>query len=219
MIDNPKLERILADAKRNQMRLAKQVIVEDDPPISNALVTGVDVAYSDDIAVGCAVTIDSGTMKTIESINIVADVSFPYISGFFHLREGPIILGLLKKVQHKGPILIDGHGVFHPRRCGLASYIGVIADVQTIGVAKRPILPTQQCETDYGKALTIDGEVVGALLHIEGRRHPFYVSIGHRISLETAVRVVKGAILNGQVEPLRLAHVEANRVLHESLSC
>lgn len=214
-----KLKEILAEAEREQIKIAKEVVTEDSPSIIEPIVIGVDVAYSDDIAVGCAVAFDSETMKVIDTVSIVTEVSFPYISGFFHLREGPVLLKLLDNINGKSPILIDGHGVLHPRRCGLASYVGVMKDMQTIGVAKRPVLSAKQHKTHYGSTLIINGEIVGALLHIDDKRRPIYVSIGHRISIESAVRVVRNVILNGRVEPIHLAHIEAGQLLRESLKC
>lgn len=219
MLDGLDQEHFLEEARQVQLRLAPQVIRTDAPPFRGTYVTGVDVAYSERVAVGCAVTIDLTTMEPVDHQYVETPPPFPYVSGFFHLREGPILIDLIGHLQYEGPILIDGHGILHPRRCGLASYVGVTADVQTIGVAKRPMLQAEERVSPRGIDQIIDGEVLGTAIRLSATGRPTYVSIGHRISLETAVEVVRGVARNGRIEPIHLAHLNARKRLRDLCQC
>jgi deoxyribonuclease V len=80
---------------------------------------------------------NKNSMEVKESINITLNVKYPYVPSFFMLRESEAVINILKPLKNRFDLLlIDGHGVLHPRRCGLASYVGVIIDSPTIGVAK-----------------------------------------------------------------------------------
>jgi len=127
-------------------------------------------------------------------------VSFPgRFQVLFVLREAGPALRTLKKLKRYDLLLVDGHGRLHPRRCGLACYLGVALNKPAIGVAKSIL-----CGTAKDGKVEYEGEVLGAV--IEGRKK-LYVSVGHRMSLESAVSTVKSWTKRGEwlPEPLRLA--------------
>jgi len=140
----------------------------------------------------------------------------PYVPGYLGFRETPAILAALRLLDPMpGLILVDGHGRAHPRRCGIATHLGVVADVPTIGCAKT--LLCGRVEDMLGPApgdrapLVDRGELVGIALRTRARAQPVYISVGHRVSLDTAVAWVL-RLCDGRRLPLpiRLAHDAAN---------
>ncbi|MBD3158690.1 MAG: endonuclease V [Candidatus Lokiarchaeota archaeon] len=199
-------------AKQEQKELATQVLKRDIPPFDGGgLVTGVDVSYVDSTAVGTAVTMDSSDRNVIKKRTLITPCEFPYIPGYFHLREGPTLISLLGECGETGPVLVDANGILHPRRCGLASCVGLKSDKQTIGVAKSLLLGNLGRRQD-GIAFIKDGdETVGAAVWL-GTGPPVYVSIGHKVTLETAVKIVTTIEQSGKLEPIANADRESRRV-------
>ena len=204
---------IIADAEAEQLAGAKKIIPYDDPLFDGKYVIGIDVGYSDSIACGCASVMDFQSKEIVHSESLISTCEIPYIPGFFFLREGPIVIELLKRIKHAGPLLIDGNGILHPRRCGLASHVGIKMKRQTIGVAKSLLLGTIGSRTDDTAVITESDETIGVALWLGGKKRPIFVSIGHRLSLETSIKIVKGASLFGYPEPLRQAHLLAKKGL------
>ena len=121
-----------------QKVLAKKVIAKDTLPSKIKTVCGVDVSYKDNRAYCSAVILDKESLSIVESKNSSCTVSAPYIPGLFMLREVKPILITIKKLQKNFDVLlVDGHGVLHPRNCGLACYVGLKLDKPVIGVAKK----------------------------------------------------------------------------------
>ncbi len=124
-------------------------------------------------------------------------MDFPYRTGLLSFREAPAVIAALERLRRQPDlILCDGHGIAHPRRLGLASHLGLLLDRPTIGVAKTLLVGVHDepgpVPGDW--APVVDrGEVIGAALRTRAGVRPVYVSIGHRISLETANRRVLGA--------------------------
>src|SRR3954452_12514842 len=128
---------IYSDAIELQREIAKKVIAEDTLHKEIEYICGIDVSYKKNIAYCSAAIIKKNTLELIESVNSKSVVRHPYISGLFILRESmPILITLKSLKNHFDLLLIDGHGLLHPRKCGLATYIGVLIDKPTIGVAK-----------------------------------------------------------------------------------
>jgi deoxyribonuclease V len=155
-----------------------------------------------------------GTPLPAHTRTTVPDI--PYVPGYLGFRETPAILAVLDHMaQRPDLLLVDGHGLAHPRRCGIASHLGVVADLPAIGCAKTllcgrvaGVLGEQAGDT---APLVDRGEQVGVALRTRPRASPIYVSIGHRISLESAVEWVL-KLTDGRRLPLpiRLAHDAAN---------
>lgn len=179
------------DAERLQRALAQQVRRTDDlPPVRR--VAGVDVAYADDgdLAIAAVAVLDAATLAPVEVTVAEERTSFPYIPNLFSFRELPPVLAALAKLQTPPDLIIcDGQGIAHPRRFGLACHLGVLADVPTIGCAKSRLLGAhdEPAPARGARAPLTDGnEVVGAVLRTQDGVRPLYVSIGHRVGLDTA---------------------------------
>ncbi len=211
-------EKRLREVYEEQRRRAHEVIQADIRPIEVTRVTGVDVAYADPLAVACAVEMDIHSRRVLRVGHHVDHVEAEYIPGAFQLREGPPIIRVLRQFRPDGPVLIDANGILHPRRFGLACLVGVELGIQTIGVAKSLLLGTIRERAGDVAMVTEDDEVLGAALWPEGRGRPIYVSVGHGVSLETAIRVVRSSIWDGAVQPIREAHILSGDVLKHGLA-
>jgi deoxyribonuclease V len=185
--------------------MAKKVISENTLKKEIIYICGVDVAYRNNIAYCSAVLMNKNSMEVKESVNITLNVNHPYVPSFLMLRESEAIINILKPLKNRFDLLlIDGHGVLHPRRCGLASYIGVIIDSPTIGVAKSILCGSVNTDHFIG----VDGVISGFKM-IKEKKKPIYISVGHKINLINAIRIVKQLVKPKEriPEPLRLADI------------
>src|SRR5207245_7398167 len=151
-------------------------------------------------------------LKDLNPIDIAAvrhHVDFPYIPTYLAYREFPGIEAAVRRLKQRPDVLlVDGHGRLQPALFGVACYVGVRLDLSTIGVAKHPLVGRVRPGTrSHSGAFPIEfrGQVRGYAWTPPGRARPIYVSIGHRISIERALEVVRGSTLRGYPEPLRLA--------------
>ncbi len=188
-----------------QSEMAKKVISENTLKKEIIYICGVDVAYRNNIAYCSAVLMNKNSMDIKESINITLTVKYPYVPSFFMLRESEAIINILKPLKNRFDLLlIDGHGVLHPRRCRLASYIGVIIDRPTIGVAKNILCGSVKAD----HFIDVDGVISGFKM-IKEEKKPIYISVGHKINLINAISIVKQLVKPKEriPEPLRLADI------------
>ena len=171
-----------------QNEFSKKVITHDylnNNNISN--VCGIDVSYKDLNAFCSAVIVDKNTLEIIEIVNEKKTSSYPYIPGLFMLREGELLLKIVRLLKDLFDVLlIDGHGILHPRQCGLASYVGIMIDKPTIGVAKN-LLCGSILESNY---VEYNKTILGYTIKKNNKKN-IYVSVGHKISLETSIDIVK----------------------------
>jgi deoxyribonuclease V len=181
-----------------QEEISKQVI-EADAFGEIRTVCAVDAAYKGKIAY-CSAVVTSTSGSVIEVADSKSEVAYPYVPGFLMLREGPPVLRTLKKLQAGFDLLlVDGHGRLHPRRCGIACYLGVKLDIPTIGVAKSLLCGL----VNPDGTVIMDGEVLGQELRFG--RSKIYVSVGHRVSLGTAVSLVRDLGKGSVPEAIKLA--------------
>jgi len=186
---------------------ARSVIQEDLFGSANR-VAGIDVAYDGDDAYAACVVVDEGT-RVVETGYFKSKVMFPYIPSYLSFREAQPAIGAARKVTGFDVLLVNGHGVAHPRGCGLASQIGLDLDVATIGVATG-VLTKGAGSARSSSYIMLDGRVVGARIETQGK--PIYVSVGHKVRLDTAVKIVSELMSGkGLPEPLKAAHREALR--------
>ena len=194
-----------------QTALAGRVVIRDDPvPLDPAgPVAAVDVAYpSPGVARAAYVEMTPEEEEPTFALAVESPVAFPYVSGFLAYRELPAYMALLTAATNAGRdpglILVDGNGVLHPRRCGVACGLGVLADAPTVGVAKKKLCGTARAD---GR-IELDGDPVGATLanpSIPGG-NPVFVSPGHRTGLAAAVRVAEAWFRTHRLpEPLHRA--------------
>lgn len=189
----------VAEAKLIQTELRTKVITKDSLGIVS-YVAGVDVGFEDNYAITkAAVAILSyPALELVEKTSARLPTTFPYIPGYLSFREIPAILAALEKVQTTPDIILcDGQGFAHPRRFGLACHLGVLLNLPTIGVAKsRFIGEYEELSPEKGQwqPLIHEGETIGVVLRSRTNVKPIYVSIGHRISLPTAIDYVMGCL-------------------------
>jgi deoxyribonuclease V len=184
-----------ARAVQDELR-GKVVLDETGPPPGTGHVTGVDVAYDDerDVVAAAAFVLDAATLDVVAEATAIGQVSFPYVPGLLAFREIPTVLAALDALPcDPGLVVCDGYGLAHPRRFGLASHLGVLTGLPTIGVAKNPFTFTYDDPgTPRGSAsplLAATGsgtEEVGRALRTRTGVKPVFVSVGHRVTLDNA---------------------------------
>ncbi|MEU1301918.1 endonuclease V [Streptomyces shenzhenensis] len=180
-----------ARAVQDELR-GRVVLDEPGPPPGTGRVTGVDVAYDDerDLVAAAAVTLDAATLEVVAEATAVGRVSFPYVPGLLAFREIPTVLAALDSLPGPpGLVVCDGYGLAHPRRFGLASHLGVVTGLPTIGVAKNPFTfayddPAR--ERGSASPLLAGDEEVGRALRTRDAVKPVFVSVGHRVNLDNA---------------------------------
>ncbi len=198
-------------AVAKQRRLSRQVVEKSPEGLRLRFVCGLDAAYKGANGVGVVSVWDLQTLSMVEERYVISRVSVKYVPGFLGFREGPLIFSAAKKVESPVDVfLVDGHGMAHPRRFGLACHVGLALDWPTVGVAKSSL---------YGRVVdsqTVDknGAVLGRVFKGEGAR-VLYVSVGHKIGLDDAFEVVRRSMVAGHPAPLRKAHLEAVRLRME----
>jgi deoxyribonuclease V len=186
---------VQARAVQDELR-GKVVLDETGPPPGTGHVTGVDVAYDDerDVVAAAAVVLDAATLDVVAEATAIGQVSFPYVPGLLAFREIPTVLAVLDALPcDPGLVVCDGYGLAHPRRFGLASHLGVLTGLPTIGVAKNPFTFTYDDPgTPRGSASPLlaatgsGAEEVGRALRTRTGVKPVFVSVGHRVTLDNA---------------------------------
>lgn len=230
-----------AEARRLQTELAGQV---EFVPLGRGpgLVAGLDCAFSKDgkrifaavvvlkvcgpAALGWETITPEGGGATlplafgfeqVETVTAEQETRFPYIPGLLSFREAPVCLEAVGKLRRKPDLfMIDGQGVAHPRRLGLASHLGLFLDRPTIGCAKSRLVGTfDEPGPEKGAySLLYDREeVIGAVVRTRSRVKPVFVSVGHKCTLEDAIRISLACTTRYRIpEPTRLAHQAVSRV-------
>jgi len=190
----------LEAAKKVQELLSKRVVLKPLPPVET--VGGLDVSYAGGLAYGVAVVVKVDGLQPVEVAYSINKSAVPYVPTFLAFREiTPMLRAYLKLRNKPDVILVDGHGLAHPRRFGIASHIGVVLGKPTIGVAKSRLYGEER-----GEAL-IDpstGEEIGRVIHCGGKKR--YVSVGSYATLEDAAALVEKLCKNGEIVPVDLAH-------------
>lgn len=177
---------------------------------------GVDLSYENYWrGVGAYVEMDIASCLATRTETGKQEIHFPYISTYLAYRELPILISLLNKARESGPladvILVDGTGILHPRHAGIASQLGIIMDVPTIGITKTKLYGSVALR-DMGEGEVrnvidpIDGAVIGAAIKTKERAAPIYVSTGHGISLDDATQIVLNLARYKLPEPIHRAH-------------
>jgi deoxyribonuclease V len=196
-------------AHQLQMRLSKLIIREDCLPQKLEYVAGVDVAYFNQVAIAAVVVLDWNSLKFAETKIGLTECRFPYVPTLLSFREAPAIFKALQALKLKPDIfLIEGHGLAHPYRCGLASHVGVTAKIPTIGVAKSLLCGKVFDSKNENWAPIIDkNEIIGAAVITKASTKPIYVSVGNMVTLKRAISIVIHCIRGSRIpEPIYLAH-------------
>jgi deoxyribonuclease V len=187
---------------------------EDTLPETIRYVAGVDVAYTKEVSIGAAVVLDFASLFLVESQVVHLKTRFPYTPNLLSFREIPPAYSAIRKLQKQPDVfLVDGQGFAHPYRLGFATHLALVIDAPTIGVAKNLLCGKVEPVREHGwAALTDRGEVIGAEVVTRTGTKPVYVSVGHRVSLERAIDVVRSCSRTYRIpEPIRRAHILANQ--------
>ncbi|MFL5801139.1 MAG: deoxyribonuclease V [Roseiflexaceae bacterium] len=195
----------LDEALAIQERLRAQVIAHDDFGAIHS-VAGVDAGYEGDptgpegqtLARAAVVVLAYPSLEPIDYAVARRPAPFPYIPGFLSFREAPAVLAALDELRVRPDLLIcDGQGIAHPRRMGIAAHVGVLTGLPSIGCAKSLLVGHHGPVPDERGAavpLVHRGEQVGVVLRTRVGVKPVYISIGHRISLPTAIDIVMSCV-------------------------
>ncbi len=208
-----------AEAVEIQRKLAPRV-VREGVPADVRRVAGVDISVGRGSADGrgAVVVLRYPEMEVEEQVVVEARVGFPYVPGLLSFREIPVLLEAFRQVKEKPDlVLVDGQGLAHPRRFGIACHLGLLLDVPAVGCAKSRLCGEHgppAMEAGSSVPLTDGDEVIGAVLRTRDGVSPVYVSIGHRIALDEAVAWVLRCCRGYRIpEPTRLAHMAAGGAL------
>jgi deoxyribonuclease V len=219
---DPDWSSLVEEWKATQTRLRERMIVAPLEPLPR-FVAGADCAFSADkqTIFAAAVVYDRETQRVIEISHAMRPAEFPYVPGFLSFREGPAVLQAIRSLKHEfGAILFDGHGFAHPRRCGIASHLAIELDKPGVGVAKSRLIGT------FGKLalkagattpLTDDDEQIGVVLRTQNGIRPVFVSVGHRMDLASAIKLVLACCTHYRIpEPTRQADIEVSKLKRQS---
>ena len=202
-----------------QRQLAAQVSLSCGPTLRPRRVAGVDVSHEihGQRLFAAVVVLSWPDLQPLATASAEAEASFPYIPGLLSFRELPVLLEAFRRLPLRPDlVLVDGQGVAHPRRLGLASHLGLWLELPTIGCAKSRLCgehgPPGLYKGDQ-VPLIVDGEELGALLTTRDKVKPLYLSPGHRIDLAGAIPLVLSCTPRYRLpEPTRLAHQLTNQL-------
>jgi deoxyribonuclease V len=208
----------IAEARAIQESLRDKVVARDQLGKIRT-VAGIDVGFEKrgTVTRAAVVVLDFPGLAPVERAVARRPTRFPYVPGYLSFREAPAVLAALKKLRARPDLLLcDGQGLAHPRRLGLACHLGLLLDIPSIGVAKSRLIGVH-AEVPEPKggwtALEDDGEIIGVVLRTRAGAKPVYVSVGHRISLATAIDYVMRCTTRYRLpETTRHAHRLASAV-------
>lgn len=198
-----------AIALQNELR-DKVCLCDDFGPVE--FIAGVDAGYDLEhgLTKAVAVLIDTKTLELHTSVTVLHPTTFPYVPGLLSFREIPAIEWALSCLPRTPDlVMVDGQGVAHPRRLGIAAHLGVITGLPTLGVAKKRLIGKYDEPADSKGSLStlVDkGEQIGYVLRSKEKCNPLFISAGHRISQDTALHYAKSCLTKYRLpEPTRLA--------------
>ncbi|MGH8445616.1 MAG: deoxyribonuclease V [Solimonas sp.] len=207
----------VADARRLQAELAAQVRLVDEWPALR-LVAGLDVGFEEDGAVtrAAAVLLDADSLELRAEALVRRPTTMPYVPGLLSFRELPALMQALRELPRQADLVfIDGHGIAHPRRLGIAAHLGVASGLPTVGVAKSLLVGRHDEPGPLRGAraeLYHGADLIGTVLRSKDGVAPLIVSPGHRVSLAQAPELVLRFGRRYRLpEPTRLADRLASR--------
>lgn len=211
----------IEEAKKIQETLRKKLKII---PLSSVpqYICGVDAAFSKNYVYACASLFNFDKVVHMEDSIKITKIEFPYIPNFLSFREGKAIWEAIKNLKiNPDVILFDGHGIAHPMSFGIASHIGVLIDIPSIGCAKSKLVGDYQ-EPDKKRGsfsyTYLNSNIVGVVLRTKDKTNPIFVSPGHLIDIKSSVEIVLKLTKNYRIpEPLRRAHHIATLYRNESL--
>jgi deoxyribonuclease V len=207
-----------------QRTLAGRITLGNELPRPVRTVAGVDVSYEKHghLFFAGIVVLSFPALAVIEEVSASGRVDFPYIPGLLSFRELPILLQAFRHLRTvPDAVLVDGQGIAHPRRLGIASHLGLWLDLPTVGCAKSRLCgehPEPGTQRGDQVPLRHEGEEIGAVLTTRDRIKPLFISPGHKIDSATAAELVLACSRRYRLpEPTRLAHLLTNRMRREGV--
>lgn len=198
------------------------MIETDALPGTLRLVAGADVSYDrgSPALYAAVVVLDAESLEVVDVARATTRAEFPYVPGYLSFRELPPLLAAFERLRLRPDlVLCDGHGRAHPRRFGLACHLGVALELPTIGCAKSRLVGEHRepgARRGAHAVLRVGPEVIGEVLRTRLGVAPVYISVGHRVNLATARRLVLRLTPRFRIpEPIRAAHTEVNRLRRE----
>jgi len=215
----------VSDARTLQIEMASRV--EIHPPNQHPkTIAGCDVSYikprASTLCFGAVVLVEYPSMRIIEEVSAAMDTCYPYIPGLLSFREAPVLMEAIGKLSTRPDLLmVDGHGICHPRRIGLASHIGVSLDLPAIGCAKNPLVGSWDPPSDTRGSWNIireHNELLGGVLCSRRGCKPLFISPGHKMDLEGSMSITRNCLKGFRLpEPTRLAHNTVTKIRRESM--
>lgn len=210
------------DQAQDVQRKLSTLVSRSNETVSPKFIAGVDISApnAQGIATGAIVLLVYPQLDIMEVRVVEQKIDFPYVPGLLSFRESPLIIAACQELSIASDlILVDGQGIAHPRRLGLASHLGLLLDVPTIGCAKSRLCgshePVEATPGSFAE-LSDNGEVIGVALRTKERVKPVYVSIGHKVDLKAAIFWVMECCRGYRIpEPTRLAHLAASGLLKD----
>ena len=202
----------------------KHIKIKNQPKI----IAGLDCAFSKDgqKIIAAVVVLKISDFELIEAVHAVKKVTFPYIPGLLSFREAPVCIAAVEKLRNKPDVfIVDGQGIAHPRRLGLAAHLGLFFDKPTIGCAKSRLTgkfkepplekgnysllkesKSKKGNTSH-KSQTTSDEIIGSVVRTRTNVKPVFVSVGNKCLLEDAIKITLACTTKYRLpEPTRLAH-------------
>jgi deoxyribonuclease V len=201
-----------------QKTLAERVLIQP-LPARLKIVGAEDISYSkhSDLLMAVILTFKWPGLELLESVHHVCRATFPYVPGLLSFREVPPLLEAYSKLGRKPDVLLcDAQGIAHPRKFGLAAHLGLCLELPTVGCAKSRLCGSHDdppLKKGSSTPLILNGEQVGIVFRTRDGVKPVYISPGHLSDLKSSKRLVDRCVRRYRIpEPLRLAHIEANRL-------
>lgn len=211
-----KCDKPLKKLQQLQAQLGARVSLESAVPKPKT-VGGVDVSYTErdfGSATAAYVKLELASKKLVFSETLEQEVTFPYIPTYLAFREIPLLLALLQKLKGGDKLadvtLVDGNGILHPRHAGIASHLGVLLDIPTVGITKSLLcgeVDLEDIKPGEIRYVLLNGQKVGAAMKATEGAQAIFVSPGHRIDLESAIQITRDCLTSKRLpEPIALAH-------------
>jgi len=225
---------------RIQREIASKALIEDKQSLEDVkLIAGADQAFfyesknntenkdkdgakdKQEKIISAVVVLEYPSMRLVNYSYSVLPVDFPYIPGLLSFREAPAIINAFHALENTTKpdlLVIDGCGVNHPRFAGLATHVGVVLDVATVGVAKNLLCGSGEVPMTEGEAHMIKykGREIGYYLKSKKGCKPIIIAPGHKVSLQSSLQLIKNCICKHKLpEPTRMAHLYANKIKKE----
>ncbi len=207
----------LPEAEKLQEKLSKKISLKSVFSSIKEVktVAGCDVSFKNDVGKASVVLFSFPELNILEKVIIKKTLKgvFPYIPGYLSFREGPLLIECIKKLKNSPDItLFDGQGVAHPKRIGIATHIGILLDIPTVGCAKSLLYgiyyePPHIIKGAYNFLKDSSGEILGVALRTKECVKPVFVSPGHKVDIEISRDIVLACCRKYRIpEPLRFAH-------------